>query len=222
MLRLRQLSVILILTCLLATNTEMLFGQEAERLSSANRDEEGFASIFDGKTMKGWEGNLDMFRVEDGAIVAGTLKGRIPRNEFLCTEKEYENFELRLQFKLIGEKPNAGIQIRSRRIPNHNEVCGYQADLGPGWWGCVYDESRRRKVLAGPTPDKRNEPVRANDWNDYRIRCEGKRIQLWINDVQTVDYTEDDPNIEQKGIIGLQVHSGAFQVCRSGDIKLAV
>ena len=183
---------------------------QAERLSSASGDEEGFVSIFDGKTMKGWEGNLDMFRIEDGAIVAGTMKGRIPKNEFLCTEKEYENFELRLQFKLVGERPNAGVQIRSRRIPNHNEVSGYQADLGPGWWGCLYDESRRRRVLAGPeTPEKRAEPVRANDWNDYRIRCEGKRVQLWINDVQTIDYTEEDQNIEQKGIIGVQVHSGA-------------
>jgi len=192
----------------LVDRAKMLLAQ-AERASLANRDEEGFVSILDGKTMKGWEGNLDMFRIEDGAIIAGTLKGRIPRNEFLCTEKEYENFELRLQFKILGERPNAGIQIRSRRIPDHHEVCGYQADLGVGWWGCLYDESRRRKVLAGPKPEKRTEPVRMNDWNDYRILCEGKRIQLWINGVQTVNYTEEDPNIEQKGIIGLQVHSGA-------------
>jgi len=192
----------------LIDRAKMLLAQ-AERASSANRDEEAFVSIFDGKTMKGWEGNLDMFRIEEGAIIAGTMKGRIPQNEFLCTEKEYENFELRLQFKILGERPNAGIQIRSRRIPNHHEVCGYQADLGVGWWGCLYDESRRRKVLTGPEPKKRTEPVRMNDWNDYRILCEGKRIQLWINGVQTVDYTEQDANIEQKGIIGLQVHSGA-------------
>jgi len=192
----------------LVDRAKMLLAQ-AERSSSANRDEGGFVSIFDGKTMKGWEGNLDMFRIEDGAIIAGTMKARIPRNEFLCTEKEYENFELRLQFKILGERPNAGVQIRSRRIPDHHEVCGYQADLGVGWWGCLYDESRRRKVLAGPEPEKRTEPVRVNDWNDYRIRCDGKRIQLWINDVQTVDFTEQDPAIEQKGIVGLQVHSGA-------------
>lgn len=192
----------------LADRAKMLLAQ-AERSSAAERDEEGFVSIFDGKTMKGWEGNMDMFRIEDGAIIAGTMKARIPRNEFLCTEKEYEDFELRLQFKILGERPNAGIQIRSQRIPNHHEVCGYQADLGVGWWGCLYDESRRRKVLAGPEPKKRAEPVRMNDWNDYRIRCEGRCIQLWINGVQTVDYTEQDANIERKGIIGLQVHSGA-------------
>lgn len=192
----------------LADRAKALLAQ-AKRLSSATADEEGFVSIFDGRTMEGWEGNMEMFRIEDGAIVAGTMKGRIPRNEFLCTKMEYGDFELRLEFKVIGEKPNAGVQIRSRRIPNHNEVSGYQADLGPGWWGCLYDESRRRKVLAGPEAEKRGEPIRMNDWNAYRIRCEGTRVRLWINDVQTIDYTEEDPNIEQKGIIGLQVHSGA-------------
>lgn len=171
-------------------------------------DESDFTPIFDGKTTDGWEGNMEWFRIEDGAIVGGKLTDPIPRNEFLCSTKEYEDFELRLQFKLIGEKTNAGIQIRSQRIPNHHEVRGYQADLGNGWWGCLYDESRRRRVLAGPPPAKRTEPIRMNQWNDYRILCEGPHIQLWINGVQTVDYTEKETDIPQKGIIGLQIHSG--------------
>jgi hypothetical protein len=180
-------------------------GQETANSSPA---ETGFVSLFDGQTLAGWEGNLEWFRIDDGAIVAGSLKNPVPRNEFLCTKKTYGDFELRLQFKVVGDGANAGVQIRSQRIPNHHEVCGYQADLGNGWWGCLYDESRRRKVLAGPPAEKRGEPVRMGQWNDYRIRCEGPRIQLWINGVQTVDYTEADPNIEAAGIIGLQVHSG--------------
>ena len=86
--------------------------------------------LFDGKTLTGWQGHPDLFRVEEGAIVGGTLAKRVPRNEFLCTLKEYADFELRLKFKLIGEGANAGVQIRSRRIPNHHEMIGYQADLG--------------------------------------------------------------------------------------------
>jgi hypothetical protein len=77
-------------------------------------------------------------------------------------------------------------------------VRGYQADLGDNWWGCLYDEARRGKVLAGPPEDKRTEPLRPGEWNDYRIRCEGKRIQLWINNVATVDYTERAPDIDRK------------------------
>jgi hypothetical protein len=170
--------------------------------------EEGFVSLFDGQTFRGWEGNRDVFRIEDGAIVGGNLKERIPRNEFLCTEKEFGDFELRLQFKLLGEGANAGVQIRSRRVPNHHEMIGYQADLGEGWWGCLYDESRRRKVLAGPPPEERSKAVKANEWNDYRILCRGDRIQLWINGQMTVDYTEPDASLEQRGVIGLQIHSG--------------
>ena len=180
----------------------------AQERTSPDDDKDAVA-IFDGKSFKGWEGNLEVFRIEDGAIVAGSLEKKIPRNEFLSTKEEFGDFELRLQFKLVGgDKANAGVQIRSRRIPDHHEMIGYQADLGNGWWGCLYDESRRRKILAGPPAEKRNEPIRKNDWNDYRIRCKGKRIQLWINGVQTVDYTEDDSKIEQKGMIAVQVHSG--------------
>ena len=107
------------------------------------------AKLFDGKTFKGWEGDLKIFRIEKEAIVGGTLKEKIGRNEFLCTKKTYKNFILKLEVKLLGgPKANAGIQIRTKRIPNHHEVSGYQADMGVGWWGSLYDESRRRRVLA--------------------------------------------------------------------------
>ena len=165
--------------------------------------------IFDGKTLAGWEGDLKTFRVEDGAIVAGTLDSKIPRNEFLCTTRTYGDFELRLKVKLLGgDGANAGIQFRTKRIPNHHEVSGYQADMGVGWWGALYDESRRNKVLMGPDQAKMKGVVKAGEWNDYVVRAEGKRIQLWINGFQTVDYTEEDPAIESSGVIAVQIHSG--------------
>jgi hypothetical protein len=167
-------------------------------------------SLFDGKSFEGWEGNLDWFRIEDGAIVAGSLSKAAPRNEFLCAKGEYRDFELRLKVKLLGDpaRANAGIQLRSRRIPNHHEMIGYQADMGQQYWGCLYDESRRRKVLAQPEPDVLRKALKAGAWNDYVIRCVGPRIQLWLNGVQTVDYTEPDPAIEQTGLIAVQIHAG--------------
>lgn len=171
-------------------------------------DEIGFTSLFDGKTFDGWEGNKDWFRIEEGAIVGGSLEKKIPHNEFLTSEKEYADFELRLQFKALGDGVNAGIQIRSRRIPNHHEMIGYQADIGDGWWGKLYDESRRGRVLAGADDQQTKKVIRLNDWNDYVIRCEGKRVQLWINGQQTADYLEEDDSIEQVGLIGLQIHGG--------------
>jgi len=177
-------------------------------LPSAQAEERTARSLFDGKTFDGWEGNLDVFRIEDGAIIGGSLTERVARNEFLCTKEKFADFELCLKFKILGEGANAGVQIRSNRVPNHHEMIGYQADLGDRWWGCLYDESRRRCVLAGPAPADRGKNIRRGEWNDYRIRCEGKRIQLWINGEQTVDYTEPDDGIEQCGLIGLQIHGG--------------
>lgn len=168
----------------------------------------GAVPLFDGKTFQGWEGNLKTFRIQDGAIVGGSLTQRVPHNDFLCTTREYGNFELRLKFKILGKGANAGVQVRSRRVPNHHEVSGYQADLGDGWWGCLYDESRRNKMLAGPPKEERGKIIKPDDWNEYVIRCEGPRIQLWINGHQTVDYTEPDASIPQRGIIGLQIHGG--------------
>lgn len=185
--------------------------------------EEGFVPLFDGKTFAGWEERKEAegtFRIEGGAIVGGTLKDPVKNNEFLCTTAEYANFELRLQVRLIGQSANAGIQIRSRRIPDHFEMIGYQADMGEGYWGCLYDESRRKKVLAQPAPEVLANALKPADWNDYHIRAEGARLQLWLNGVQTVDYTEADTSLEQTGLIALQIHSGPPCEARYRHIRI--
>lgn len=166
-------------------------------------------SIFDGKTFSGWEGNMDFFRIEEGSIVAGRLTEKIPNNEFLCTTSEYENFELNLKFKIVGSpQANAGVQFRTKRIPNHHEVIGFQADIGQKYWGALYDESRRRKILAGPPAEDIPKIANVDGWNDYRIVARGNRIQLFLNGHNTVDYWEEDPEIAKSGVIALQVHSG--------------
>jgi hypothetical protein len=167
-----------------------------------------YVPIFDGKTFEGWEGPLEAFRIEGGAVVGGSLQKPVPRNEFISTKKEYADFELRLKVKCVGKGANGGIQIRSRRVPNSNEMSGYQSDMGEGYWGDLYDESRRNKPLVKARRDELAKVLKADDWNDYVIRCEGKRIQQWINGYQTVDYTEADDKIELKGVIGLQIHGG--------------
>ncbi|HJZ57640.1 MAG TPA: DUF1080 domain-containing protein, partial [Gemmataceae bacterium] len=152
-------------------------------------------SLFDGKTFAGWEGDTEKtWKIEDGCIVGGSLETVVPRNEFLCTKATFGDFELKVKFKLLGDKDkaNAGVQFRTKRIPNHHEVSGYQADVGQDYWGALYDESRRNKVLARPEKAVIEKLVKYEDWNDYRIRCEGPRIRLWLNGTLTVDYTEKD------------------------------
>jgi len=165
-------------------------------------------ALFDGETFAGWEGDLAWFRIEDGAIVAGSADERIPHNYFLCTEKTYGDFELTLEFKVEGPA-NGGIQFRSERVPDSTEVSGYQADFGWTFWGCLYDESRRNKTLVTVDEAKQDSIANKDGWNTYRIRAEGGRIQLFLNGEQTVDYTEPDDGIARKGVIGLQIHSGA-------------
>lgn len=164
--------------------------------------------LFDGKSFDGWEGNLQAFRLQDGAIVGGNLKEKIPRNEFLCTTRTYGDFELRVKFKVLGDGVNAGIQFRTKRIPNHHEVSGYQADVGQKYWGSLYDESRRKKILAQADLEAVLKVVKPNDWNEYVIRAEGPRIRFWLNGLQTIDYTEADDSIERTGVIALQIHGG--------------
>ena len=177
--------------------------------------------IFDGKSFSGWEGNRAIFRIEQGAMVGGSLHDKIARNEFLCTTRTYGDFELRVKVKLLGgDAANAGIQFRTRRIPDNHEVIGYQADLGQNYWGSLYDESRRKKTLKSPDAAQIKGVVRVGDWNDYVIRAEGTRIRLWLNGVQTVDYTEEDPSIDTTGVIAVQIHAGPPSEAWYKDITL--
>ena len=178
--------------------------------------------VFDGRTLDGWEGDPKLWRVEDGCIVGGSLTETLKQNEFLATTKRFTNFVIRAKFKLIGSGfVNSGIQIRSERVPNNSEMAGYQCDIGdPTWWGSIYDESRRNRVLAW-SDMKALEPVlKRNDWNDYVIRADGNRIATWINGVLGVDYLEPDPDIIGSGRIGFQVHGGGAAQASFKDITI--
>jgi len=186
--------------CLILSLSLTLAGQAAPLTV-----EPGFTPIFNGKDLAGWEGNLKLWKVEDGMIV-GDSPG-IKQNEFLATEKTYGDFELRLEFRLRGGVGNTGVQFRSKRDPKSTEVSGYQADIGEKYWGCLYDEHRRNKVLVQAPPELETR-LKKDDWNTYVIRAEGDHIVLHVNDVKTVDYHEPDADIARSGMIAVQVHSG--------------
>ena len=185
----------------------------------AQSDQGEWISLFDGSTLAGWEGNTAYFRVENGAIVGGTRADPIPRNEFLCTTEQFDDFIVRLQFRL-DDGVNSGVQIRSKRIPGSNEVIGYQADLGDGWWGALYDESRRNRALVRPDFAAVDRVLERAGWNDYEVAADGPRIRLFINGQRTIDYTETEPDIEQRGHLCLQIHSGPPGEVRFRNISL--
>lgn len=176
-------------------------------------EETDFVSLFDGQSWQGWEGSKDFFRIEDGAIVAGTLDTIIPLNQFLCTEQTYGDFELRMQVKFTSRDNNAGIQFRSSRIPNNHEVIGYQADVGFAGdrlvWGSLYDESRRKRFLVEAPAEKVTAALNPEGWNDYRIYCKGPQIRFWLNDQLVLEYEETEENIAATGSICVQIHAGS-------------
>ena len=186
--------------------------------------DEGFQPLFDGKTLAGWEGDEKVFRVEDGAVLAGSRTERVAHNEFLSSKEEFGDFELRLKARLVGKGQNAGIQFRSQRVADHFEMIGYQCDMGfaaeKPIWGALYDESRRRKFLAEPDAEKLKAVLKSDDWNELVVRCEGPRIQIWVNGLQTVDYTEADDKIPRRGRFGLQIHGGEPAEAAYQDIRI--
>jgi hypothetical protein len=189
------------------------------------KEDGGLVSLFDGKTLNGWEGKRDFFRVENGAIVAGFLDKKIPNNEFLVSKKEYTDFELSFEAKLVGIGNNAGVQFRSQRIAKHHEMIGYQCDIG-SWsrgtiWGFLYDESRRNKMLAQAPQKKVNSWVNPKgQWNELRVLAKGPVIQIWLNGKQTVNFTETQKEIPLKGKLGLQIHSGPPLECHYRKIQI--
>ena len=183
------------------------------------------AELFDGKTLAGWEGDAKWWRVQDGLLTGGSTTEKVPRNFFLATTRSFQNFDLRLMLKLTGVPDtgmiNSGVQIRSLRVPNNTEMSGYQVDAGDGWWGKLYDESRRNKVIA----ESANLPavtaaVKPGEWNEFRIRTEGARIRTWINGVAALDYTEAEAGIAQDGKIALQIHSGGIALVQVKDVRI--
>lgn len=179
--------------------------------------------LFDG-SFKGWEGDtLNTWRIENGAIAGGSLDAVVPHNNFLVTTRNYQNFILRLKVKLVGSSGfvNGGVQFHSRRLTNPPyEMTGYQADVGLGYWGSLYDESRRNKTLVKPDSMMIVTLVKQNEWNTLQVQSRNGRIRIFLNGKQTVDYTEPDKNIPQSGLIGLQIHGGGKAKIYYKDIMI--
>ena len=178
--------------------------------------------LFDGTTLAGWEGDAKLWRVEDGALTGGSLTEHVKHNVFLATEKDYADFIVRMKIKLTGTGfVNSGFQIRSQRVKNNTEMSGYQCDYGePTWYGYIYDESRRNRLMMQSDMAALRPVIKKDDWNEYVIHAQGGRIRTWINGVQGLDYKEADPKIVQTGKMGIQVHGGGKVLVQVKDLTI--
>jgi len=155
--------------------------------------------LFNGEDLVGWSNAGDVWRVENGEIVGKTAG--IGYNSFLISEHELGDFRLEFQVLLVNDEGNSGVQFRSR-VQHGTEVTGYQADIGPGWWGKLYEEHGRALMWS----DSAEHAVRKGEWNEYVIEARGSHLRTWINGELSVDL--DDPEGARSGRLALQVHSG--------------
>jgi hypothetical protein len=170
-------------------------------------------SLFDGNSLNDWKtvntDNSKYWKVTDGVIVGGDGETKVPSNTYLHTTQTFEDFELRFLFRISGDHDqgliNSGVQYRS--VLEGNKIVGYQADIGKGYWGDIYDEHRRAKLVGGNLNILKH-ILNEEGWNSYIVRCKGNKHELYINGVKVSEYVEKDPDIPSKGVIGFQLHSG--------------
>jgi putative membrane-bound dehydrogenase-like protein len=186
----------------------------------ANRD--NVVSFFNGQTLDGWIGKTEkggLWTVEPAsnpydAVIVGKTDG-LPHNEFLVSQLSLTDFRFKCDVLLKDNQGNSGIQIRSAPQSN-GEVKGYQADVGPGWWGKLYEELGRG-LLENNDAEKH---VKPNDWNTYEIVAVGSRVRTYINGKLCVD--RDDPAGARSGVIAVQLHSGGATEVRFRHLELTI
>ncbi|MBK7875613.1 MAG: DUF1080 domain-containing protein [Planctomycetes bacterium] len=166
--------------------------------------------FFDGKSLAGWKGAA-CWSVEAGEIV-GRTQG-LDHNEFLVNELDLGDFRLEFDVRLVGDAGNSGVQFRTKAL-EHGEVAGYQADVGPGWWGKLYEENGR-----GVLVDAQMESHVVKDgWNHYAIEARGHRVRTWLNGKSCAEL-EDAPGA-LRGVVALQLHSGGATEVRFRNLVL--
>lgn len=166
-----------------------------------------WVDLFNGENLDGWvqRGGVAKYTIEEGAIVGTSVKGT--PNSFLCTDRNYGNFELELEFK-VDPKLNSGVQIRSNSLPDYKngQVHGYQVEIDPSdraWTGGIYDEGRRGWLNNLEQNEDARNAFKQNEWNTFRVVAQGNSIKTWINGVPAADLMDD---MTAEGFIALQVH----------------
>ncbi|MFQ3168548.1 MAG: hypothetical protein ACI8QI_001097 [Limisphaerales bacterium] len=207
--------------------------------------EKGFEKIFDGKTLKGWNGNPKFWSVKDGAITGQTTKENPTKgNTFIIWEGKTGNFDLRLDYKIIGG--NSGIQYRSFKAdgPDEWRIGGYQADFEAGdtFSGICYgerfrgilslrgkkttltvgDDGKLKKAVEEFAKDADiGKAIKKEDWNRYRIVARNFNFTHYINGVKTTQLIDHDKKARRAdGLLALQLHAGPPMTVQFKNIRI--
>jgi hypothetical protein len=185
-------------------------------------DAKGWISLFDGKDLQGWYGDPKIWRAEHGYISGKAAKAS--HNTFLIYNHPFADFELTAKCMLIKGKgfTNSGIQYRSKVLDAKEWIVGgYQADMGQGYWGTLYEE-RGRGGLGKRLAGAKDPPE--DTWAEYRIIARGNHLEQYLNGVKALDFVDTDAKkAARSGIIALQYHAPGldFEV-RFKDLRIKV
>ncbi|MCO8120575.1 DUF1080 domain-containing protein [Stieleria sp. TO1_6] len=173
---------------------------------------ENAVGFFNGKDLTGWTGDDGLWTVENGQLV-GRTEG-LKHNHWIVNELAVDDFRLSFEVLLVENAGNSGVQFRSQA--EQGEVSGYQADIGDGWWGKLYEEHGR-----GLLWDKSGKQhLKPGQWNQYQIIAKGHQIQTFLNGQLCVDLL--DPQGASRGIIAIQLHSGGKTEVRFRNMQLEI
>ncbi len=204
--------------------------------------ENGFETIFDGESLKHWDGDPNLWRVEDGAITGETkADAPIPENKFIIWRAgELDDFELELEYRIQGG--NSGVQYRSFEVPGKKWVLGgYQADIdsSPTHSGINYGEKFRgilaKRGQATEIGDNHKpklveqfgdaaelqKAIKPGGWNNYRIVARGYTLEHYINGkLMSIVTDKDTAQRRRGGVLGFQIHKGPPMKVQFRDIRL--
>ena len=191
-------------------------------------DHDGWVSIFDGQSLKNWDGSPEVWRLEDGAIVGTSKSGTV---YLIWKGGEPANFELKAEMKLEGTGLNSGIQYRSLRTGQTGAASlkGYQADFdfAGRYTGQLYEQGTPRGIIAWRgqvvraergkrprllsvlgDPDELKSLIKTGDWNQVHIIARGNTLTHIINGRTMSIFIDDDPTMAAAaGVIALQIEN---------------
>jgi hypothetical protein len=194
-------------------------------------DHTGYTSIFDGTSLKGWDGDTNFWRAENGTLIGETTAANpLKANTFLIWRGgQTKDFELKLEYRMNAT--NSGIQYRSAEVPDAGKwvLKGYQADIDfdNRWTGQLYEEKGRgflalrgqstyigdgvkpRVTGAISTADALKAFIKVNERNQVHIIARGNMLMHIVNgQLMSVVVDDDTKGRAMSGLLGFQIHTG--------------
>ncbi|MBM4001454.1 MAG: DUF1080 domain-containing protein [Planctomycetes bacterium] len=166
--------------------------------------QDGWVPLFNGRNLNDWtqRNGTATYRIDGDSVVGRTAEGS--PNSFLCTNKEYSDFELKFEVK-VDDGLNSGVQFRSQSKPerDNGRVHGPQVEIATnGTAGFVYGEALNTGWLNEPAAHRH---FKNGEWNAYHLIAKGKSIKTFVNGQPVCDF-EDDKSGMGSGFLSLQVH----------------